>query len=57
MFRYFCDLDYDPFKYMQDNKKSYGWTVSIYEYKETITTLWETTKSTLLTYSSGRVLV
>lgn len=22
--RYFCDLDYDPFLYMKQNKKKYG---------------------------------
>lgn len=39
-----CDLDYDPFRYMQDHDKRYGWTVSLYEYESTIPTLWEKTK-------------
>lgn len=39
-----CDLDYDPFRYMQDHNKKYGWTVSLYEYEATIPTLWEKTK-------------
>ncbi|KIJ44082.1 glycosyltransferase family 15 protein [Sphaerobolus stellatus SS14] len=42
--RFFCDLDYDPFLVMQDNNKVYGFTVSLFEYKETIPTLWDTTK-------------
>lgn len=40
----FCDIDYDVFKWMKDNDKSYSFTVSLPEYKETIPTLWETTK-------------
>lgn len=24
-----CDIDYDPFRYMADNKKKYGWTVCV----------------------------
>lgn len=40
----YCDIDYDVFKYMQDNDKWYGWTISLPEYKETIPTLWDTTK-------------
>jgi alpha 1,2-mannosyltransferase len=24
--KYFCDLDYDPFLFMQENKKQYGFT-------------------------------
>lgn len=40
----FCDIDYDVFQYMKDNDKLYGFTISLPEYKETIPTLWETTK-------------
>ena len=40
----FCDIDYDIFKWMKDNDKSYSFTVSLPEYKETIPTLWDTTK-------------
>lgn len=43
--KYFCDLDYDPFLLMQDTGKKYGFTVTIYEYAETIVTLWDETKS------------
>lgn len=33
--KYFCNLDYDPFLFMEDNNKIYGWTLSILEFKET----------------------
>ncbi|KAI5809340.1 nucleotide-diphospho-sugar transferase [Pyronema omphalodes] len=41
----YCDIDYDVFKYMKDNNKKYGFTLSLYEYIETIPTLWESTKA------------
>jgi len=40
----YCDIDYDPFKFMQDNKKKYSFVLSLFEYKETIPTLWESTQ-------------
>ncbi|KAI3402556.2 KRE2 [Candida oxycetoniae] len=40
----YCDLDYDLFKYMEDNDKVYGFTISIYEFEKTIPTLWQHTK-------------
>lgn len=40
----YCDVDYDIFKFMRDNNKDYGFTITLPEYKETIPTLWETTK-------------
>lgn len=46
----FCDIDYDIFKYMKDNDKWYGWTISLPEYKETIPTLWETTRKFMEQY-------
>ncbi|EGN94535.1 glycosyltransferase family 15 protein [Serpula lacrymans var. lacrymans S7.3] len=41
---YFCDLDYDPFLFMQDNNKLYGFTISLLEWAPTIATLWGTVK-------------
>jgi hypothetical protein len=35
---------YDPFLLMQDEKKVYGFTLSLFEYIETIPTLWDTVK-------------
>jgi len=40
----FCDINYDPFKFMSDNKKKYSFVLSLYEYVETIPTLWDSTK-------------
>ncbi|KAI0062270.1 glycosyltransferase family 15 protein [Artomyces pyxidatus] len=41
---FFCDLDYDPFLFMQDHGKVYGFTIALPEYVETIPTLWNTVK-------------
>lgn len=38
-----CDITYDVFKFMAQNKKKYGFSMSLYEYVETIPTLWDTT--------------
>jgi alpha 1,2-mannosyltransferase len=40
----YCDVDYDPFVFMKENNKVYGFTISLYEYETTIKTLWEETK-------------
>ncbi|KAG8834304.1 alpha 1,2-mannosyltransferase 2.4.1 [Serendipita sp. 399] len=47
--KYFCNVDEDPFLFMQDNNKVYGFTLSLYEYHKTIPTLWEATKSEFIT--------
>jgi len=41
----YCDINYDTFKFMADNKKKYSFVLSLYEYVETIPTLWDATKS------------
>ena len=41
---YFCDIHYDPFRYIHENKKKYSFVLSLYEYAETIPTLWDSTK-------------
>lgn len=38
-----CDVDFDPFVFMQLNNKAYGFTISTHEYSETIPTLWSET--------------
>ncbi|KAL8293174.1 hypothetical protein RQP46_000868 [Phenoliferia psychrophenolica] len=35
-----CDIDYDPFLFMQANNKVYSFTIALYEYERTIMTLW-----------------
>lgn len=42
---FFCDIDFDPFKYMIENEKVYGFMAIPYEIRETIPSLWDTTKS------------
>lgn len=39
-----CDIAYDPFTFMRENGKRYGFTISLYEYKATIESLWDTVK-------------
>lgn len=41
---FFCDVDEDPFVYLRDNNKVYGFTISLYEFEQTVPTLWKTTK-------------
>ena len=40
----FCNIDFDPFRFMVDNNKKYSFTISLYEYIETIPTLWDSIK-------------
>ncbi|EAU31895.1 glycolipid 2-alpha-mannosyltransferase [Aspergillus terreus NIH2624] len=40
----YCDISFDPFRYMKDNNKKYSFTLSLYEYYETIPTLWDSVK-------------
>lgn len=42
--KFFCDIHYDPFRYMAENGKKYSFTLSLYEYIDTIPTLWDSTK-------------
>ncbi|KAF9464716.1 glycosyltransferase family 15 protein [Collybia nuda] len=42
--KYFCDVGYDPFLYMERNNKVYGFTISLLEWEPTIPTLWSTVK-------------
>ncbi|KAF9076991.1 glycosyltransferase family 15 protein [Rhodocollybia butyracea] len=48
--KFFCDLDYDPFLYMQDHDKVYGFAISILELKDTILSLWQVTKEFIAKY-------
>lgn len=40
--RFYCDQRYDPFTFMRENDKKYGFVIAIPEYEETIPTLWQT---------------
>lgn len=39
-----CDIHYDPFRVMVEEGKKYSFVLSLYEYQETIPTLWDSTK-------------
>lgn len=43
--RFYCDTGYDVFRWMRRLQKRYGFTLSLFEYRDTIETLWETSKS------------
>lgn len=45
-----CDINYDLFKFMETNKKKYGFVISLKEYQATIPTLWDTTMEFLKKY-------
>jgi len=40
----FCDVGFDPFRFMAENKKIYSFVISLYEYVETIPTIWDSVK-------------
>lgn len=40
----FCDIHYDPFRLMHEQGKKYSFVLSLYEYVETIPTLWDSVK-------------
>ncbi|OSC99616.1 glycosyltransferase family 15 protein [Trametes coccinea BRFM310] len=39
-----CDTDYDPFLFMEENDKLYGFTITLYEWPKTVATLWDAVK-------------
>jgi alpha 1,2-mannosyltransferase len=47
-----CTISYDPFLFLMDHNKSYGFTIMLPEYPETIPSLWNHTLHYLLTYYS-----
>lgn len=46
--KFFCKMKYDPFTFLKEKKKDYGFVISIREYMETIPTLWDRTVDFLL---------
>lgn len=44
---FFCDVDYDVFRYMQDNGKTYGFNINLYDGARGIKTLWPETQKFL----------
>lgn len=46
----FCDVSFDPFRFMKDHDKKYGFVLSLYEYYDTIPSLWDSVKSFMKKY-------
>lgn len=44
---FFCDVDYDVFRYMDDYNKTYGFTINLYDDPKSIPTLWPETEKFL----------
>ena len=44
---FFCDVDYDVFRWMQDHNKTYGYTINLYDSPESLPTLWPETQKFL----------
>jgi mannosyltransferase len=40
---FFCDIDYDVFRWMQDHNKTYGFNINIHDSPESVATLWPET--------------
>lgn len=45
-----CNIEDDPFLFMEDNDKSYGFTITLYEFPQTITTLWNHVRDFMVKY-------
>ena len=46
---FYCDVDYDVFRYMRDHSKTYGFTINLYDSPQSIPTLWPETIKFLAT--------
>jgi mannosyltransferase len=40
---FFCDIDYDVFRWMEDHNKTYGFTINLYDNPESVASLWPET--------------
>ncbi|KAI5190027.1 alpha 1,2-mannosyltransferase [Nematocida minor] len=47
-----CDIGYDVFEYMRVNKKKYGFTITLHEFPQTITSLWSTVQRFVAAYNT-----
>ncbi|SCV03589.1 LANO_0G05050g1_1 [Lachancea nothofagi CBS 11611] len=48
--QYYCDFPYDPFKVMREKHKKYGFVIAMYEYEDTVTTLWDAVEEFMADY-------
>ena len=44
---FFCDIDYDVFRYMADHNKTYGFVINLYDAPQSMPSLWPETKKFL----------
>jgi mannosyltransferase len=45
--QFFCDVDYDVFRFMEDRNQTYGFTINLFDAPESIPSLWPTTQEFL----------
>ncbi|KAJ6502537.1 glycosyltransferase family 15 protein [Mycena sanguinolenta] len=48
--KFFCDIQYDPFVWMESHDKVYGFTISLEEHEPTVPTLWDSVKEFMSQY-------
>jgi len=48
---FFCDVDYDVFRFMQDHNKTYGFTIQLYDSPQSIPQLWPETLKFLASHN------
>lgn len=48
--QFFCDIDYDVFKFMEMHGKTYGFVINIYDSPQSIETLWTTVEEFVAEY-------
>lgn len=48
--QFFCDLNYDPFLYMEEHDKVYSFTISLLEHEPTVPTLWDSVTEFMAEY-------
>ncbi|KAI7827224.1 nucleotide-diphospho-sugar transferase [Kickxella alabastrina] len=54
---FYCDIDYDPFVYMQNSGKLYSFVIALKELKSTIPTLWQHTLEYMLNTNASSDLM
>ncbi|KAL1995669.1 hypothetical protein VTN49DRAFT_1856 [Thermomyces lanuginosus] len=45
--KFYCDIDYDVFKFMEEYNKTYGFTINVYDDPKSVRSLWPVTQSFL----------
>lgn len=50
--KFFCDVDYDVFRFMADHNKTYGFNINLYDSPQSIATLWPETIKFLADHNS-----